>query len=522
MADRSRSVEARHRSVCSSGWSSDAEAASGQPDSPSLRPIETWLQLHRANFTANSSVDPFSSTAFPLSRPIEVMLKYFFTISMSGLHVDKSEVLPKHLQPVRRLSTVRDQSMRAILSDRIRFTSLMAAMSSRMKHMSQISLPFLNDPDTYIRIALRILRLRLLELQLSNRVADRTSVGGMISLALAAWLCQHYDAAVIHLRAVKELLPLLDGSMEVDKFTLEGVINIDKMVSIETGWLPVLPEAPAARFDPGPLEQSKRKEVRSLIDESGRQNDSRESSGVHNAEIGNPLLNHSYIDFLADAHITMTPRLGRAFEPFIEFGVVDSMLAKVLKDMIDVVDVGKLVWRTSSATREDAAWMCQRARFLNYQLLALPDQLPSPDTSLWAAKTEVLRIALVLVMLRVTNRMAFRSARPNMQRLKMSLSDRFPKLSTDWSSDGFQEWSREQMARTLSVSDENELLLWILLTGHFAALGEIEEEWFLLRCAFVARKLGIRTYEQLHEHMSGFFYSWTRQETSLRIVALHL
>jgi hypothetical protein len=61
------------------------------------------------------------------------------------------------------------------------------------------------------------------------------------------------------------------------------------------------------------------------------------------------------------------------------------------------------------------------------------------------------------------------------------------------------------------------------MTGHFNAQGEPEESWFLERAVYVAEThLGIYDYDGLDDFMSQYFYSKTRQQHSLTIVALHL
>ena len=73
------------------------------------------------------------------------------------------------------------------------------------------------------------------------------------------------------------------------------------------------------------------------------------------------------------------------------------------------------------------------------------------------------------------------------------------------------------------VYDQNELLLWVLMTGLFSAEGEHEELWFLMRAAYVAeRHLGIKDLDGLKDVMARHLYSKPRQERSLIVVGLHL
>lgn len=230
---------------------------------------------------------------------------------------------------------------------------------------------------------------------------------------------------------------------------------------------------------------------------------------------------------------------------------VHPLLAPVLRDILDVLTVAKCVWRTPNATKRDADWMCKRARALVHRLLLLPANPFFGHKTISARKAEVLRIALLLILIRCTNRVAFRSARPNMRRLQHALNA----IDKDWSSKttslgteaemtgSFQSqpqppaspfssyWSSPlneplgQPLRNLHSKqyNENALLLWALMTGHFNAQGEPEESWFLERAPYVAEThLGIHDYDGLDDFMSQYFYSRTRQQQSLTIVALHL
>ncbi|KAJ9613545.1 hypothetical protein H2200_003487 [Cladophialophora chaetospira] len=479
--------------------------------------------IPNTNHIAGSAVDPFSAAPMPLTKNIEVLINYFRTMAVTGSHVDKTEVLPPHLQPARRYAKLRDISLRIIMQDKVEFASLMVIMASRMVHLSRIPLTGLERPEYYMQLALSAVRERMLDFQTRGVSGDNVLVHGIHSLALSDWICQRFEAASTHVRAVKALLHLLDLDDSLDKHIAQGTFNVDQMVSIETGWLPEFP----LMFDPGPLGEARmsvvREELGSFI--SGRLEAVVYPQGpVPDAsKLSSAMMSHQ-VDFLADASSTMDFRLGSGFECALKANVVHPPLASILSDLLDVLTVAKYVWRTPNATREDADWMCTRARAICYRLLAVPAQLPFPETSTVTAKTEALRIALLLVVLRCTNRMSFRSAQPNMRRLQRALS--LCSIDTDWSSSGSSSPTRgSDSPHNVSTEtyDQNELLLWVLMTGLFSAEGETEELWFLMRATYVAeRHLGIKDVDGLKEMMAQYFYSKTRQERSVIVVGLHL
>ncbi|KEF53510.1 uncharacterized protein A1O9_10485, partial [Exophiala aquamarina CBS 119918] len=490
------------------------------------------------NYTPGSGVDPFSMTPLPISGNAEILIKYHMVMASTGSHVDKVEVLPPHLQPVNRYNRVVDTMLRECMQNKLKLTSLLMIMSARMVHLSRIPLVGSAQPEHYMQMTLTSVRQKMLECQQKGIRADPLLVQNIHGLALAAWICQHFEEASTHIRAAKSLLGLLDMNDHYHKFTAQGLVNIDMMISIETGCLPDLP----LMFDPGPLTPSRlaviKEEIANLAAGRSQPTVYLQSPGPRAAKLSNALISHQ-VDILADASAILDSRLGRGFEQALEANFISPALASILRDMLDCVAVAKYVWRTSSATREDAEWMCRRMRAICHRLLHLPAESP-----MLARKDEALRLSLLLVVLRCTNRMAFRSAQPNMRRLQRVLFG----IHTNWCPPSFLSQSHSQtpeyeenapnqlqdptafrplpkISGTISsVScceyNENALLLWTLMTGHFNAQGQPEEAWFLLCAAFVARQhLGIFNYGGLEEFMTDFLFSKTQQRHSLEAVA---
>jgi hypothetical protein len=93
-----------------------------------------------------------------MTKNIGVLMKYYCVMVLTGSHVDKTEVLPPHLQPARRYATRRDITLRPIMQGKVEFTSLMVVMSSRMVHLSRIELTGLARPEYYMHLALAAVR----------------------------------------------------------------------------------------------------------------------------------------------------------------------------------------------------------------------------------------------------------------------------------------------------------------------------------------------------------------------------
>lgn len=468
-------------------------------------------------------------------------------MASTGSHVDKVEVLPPHLQPVQKYNKVSQTMLQSCMQNRLKLTSLLMIMAARMVHLSRIPLMGSAQPEYYMQMTLRSVREKMLECQRKGDQADAPLVESIHGLALAAWICQHFEEASTHVRAAKSLLTLLDLDDPYHAFTAQGLVNIDKMICIETGWIPEFP----LMFDPGPLNPARLELIKGEIADfaaAGRPPPFYQHRPIPQAiKPSSALISHQ-VDILADAALNFDFRLGRGFEHAMRAKLISPALATIVGDILDCVAVGKYVWRTSNATRDDAEWLCKRMRAICHRLLLLPAELPFAGSSIQTSKDEALRLALLLVVLRCTNRMAFRSAQPNMRRLQRALFG----IDKNWFSQS--EASRSHLrlpgpghrtqdrnstptaleprvsAATASSSsstsisyDENALLLWTLMTGLFNAQDEPEEAWFMLRAAFVARQhLGIADYEGLENFMADFLFSRTQQQKSLIAVSLYL
>lgn len=507
--------------------------------------------VSKHNWLPGSGVDPFSVTPFPITRHVEALIKYYWIFALTGAHNDKTEILPPHLQPVNRYTTVRDHALQGAMQSRIRFVSIMVIMAARMVHISRLQTTGSPPPEYYLQLTLHEVRGRMMECQDQGITNDASLLRAVQCLALAEWTCQRYDAATIHLQAARKLLPLKPSLHPSDAFTREGIVNIDNLVCIETGRAPIFP----VLYDPGPLEKARMIAIREDVMTRARSKAAAKTlslgSDIPDATRPTSAFVAHQVDMLVDAPTILDWDLGSGFERALAADAIHPIMAPIVLDLLDVLTVAKYVWRTPDATKEDADWMCKRARALVHHLLLVPAKADFATWTVKSRKAEALRIAVLLMLLRCTHRVSFRSALPNVRRLQDALYD----IDKDWAPDDYLGETALPRGRSHdsppspSVSptscytlspldgpfgpalrslqtkryDENELLFWILLTGHFNAQGEPEESWFLERVTYVAQHhLRIDSYEGLHEFMSRYFYSKTQQQHSLGVVALHL
>lgn len=487
------------------------------------------------NYIPASAVDPFSATPIALTRSVETLIRYHIVMSATGSHNDKAEVLPPHLQPVHRYHKVREALFTRCMQGKVDLAGLLVVMSARMVYMSRIPVIGGVGPETYMQMALTAVREQMQDCQ-TKGLPRNVLVRGIHSLALAACISQQYEEAATHIRAAKSLVHLLDESDPLDSFIAEGLFNVDRMISIETGWVPQF----QLLFDPGPLDHSRLSFIKHEIADyaSGRRHPTpNPPTPVPDACDPSSSIMPQYVEFLADASLTLHHRLGRGLEQVLQTDLIQPILASIFRDTLDCLAVAKYVWRTSDANRSDADWMCKRMRAICHRLLLLPASLPYCDATSETMKTEALRLALFLVVVRCTNRTSYRTAQPNMRRLQEALSG----IDTNWARTSLPEVTQSQSfetacsPRSTTTSSpcspppmsspllENSLLLWVLMIGHFASQGQPEELWFLTRAAFVAEfHLGLKNYDDLQDFMMDYLYSSTQQQYSLIAVSLHL
>lgn len=129
---------------------------------------------------------------------------------------------------------------------------------------------------------------------------------------------------------------------------------------------------------------------------------------------------------------------------------------------------------------------------------------------------EALRIALLLVMIRCTSRVAPRAAQLNVRFLMESLDNQ----NLDWtngqdsasdSTSLFPEDATTPQHELASLDTQQyRLLLFILLTAHFNALlaTDSSQSWFLDRAVYIASsKLGFSRHGELDEMMRQYLYN---------------
>ena len=496
---------------------SSEDRHSQEDDSEDSRWLSYWLELIKAsqghhlppqaNFVPLSGVDPFRSSVVSLTKDLEILFKYYWTIVPSGSHLIKNEILPHHVQEVKRYTAIRNQVMQDVLRDPVILWGLMYTMSARMQYFSHIQVANVFSTDHYMHLAVSNLRQKLSHLQPSGEKAQVCAARVIHTMALAEWTRGNFQVAKVHLLALKKLLPWLDLSTPFGRYLLEGAQGIDIFVAVETGEAPILAAVDDSLHSATSLEL-----VKSRLKAFAT-----EDKPLPNFQFAGPHCNISNSfsprpDFLDDAHTTLDFRLGQAFEAAIIEEKVEPLLVPVIESVIECLTFAKYVWRTPYGTTADAGYVCRKARATIHKLCTLPGQLRGLEDRRRYLKADCIRLAMLLYMADATTRTAHRSAKGNVARLRASLIEALP----DWQ-------KKDPILGSLQQSSQDDhFLLWVLATGHYYAGDDEQAAWFLVHATEMAQGHGIADYEGLHEHLIRFIYSSTKQARSLRSIALLL
>ena len=472
--------------------------------------------LLAANFIPNAAVDPFGTHAVPITKDIETLFKYYWSIAPTGSHFRKNECLPPHVQALGFFRTVRDNVMTRVLGNEFALYGLMFTMVARAVHFSEIRVPGFPKVDHFLHLAVSSLRKKMARLNDYGERAQADVIWTISSIALAEWNRGDLDMAWMHLRAFARLSRWVDLTQPIVRFLLAGTQGTDVFVAVEKGTIPVLPCVDDSQKPPTRLEVVKT-HLRAIESIEPKLRPKRPQQDRHpTIDVVTPRR-----DLLDDAEEALDFRLGSAFEEQISDGTADPLLEPILQDVIKSLTFAKYIWCTPHGTTHDADYMCTKARAALHRLCCLPKQFSRlQDQQSRVAKVECIRLALILHLANAVTRMSHRSAKLNVPRLREALTtyDQTRELETQ---DTVPNGTVSETVAAAAIEDDN-TMLWIVLTGHYYAEGGDHESWFLSRATTSAERLGLTDYTSLHNHMVRYLYSSTKQKRSLETVALLL
>lgn len=498
----SRTVSASHDSV-----SPDDEDFDQLDDANTLQ----LASVHRANFTAYDCVDPFRITPVQITTRIHSILQYTLKIYPYSGNNYKLAHLPPHVRSTISRFPIGEVIERSVYKEHHLY-ALMAGMLARLKYCFDVSI-FGDDADELRATASYYLRKELIRASRTGDV-DTHLILDILFLVVNEVQYGRYDDARKHLQIVGKLFHLLDHREHLDRWISETAAHVDNQLALTTATHPVIKRS----FDPGPMLPERmatlRKEAQRMRYSGSPRPSSMVPRGVK-ASLG-------LTDTIADLAETLDLRMGTRFTHGLKIGVFPGKMAAVVSDLVDCIEIAKVVWLSPLAVCFDAEWLCRKARAVLRALVFMAPENHVGASSELDMCTECLRVCLMILMTHACTLVGFQTAKANARRLRKAeeaaLAVWCPSIG--WTEDCLPV----EPTRRLPVVEEAQagLLLWETLVGVWSSEGLPEQEWFMVRAVNMCRYFGYTTYEDLHNHMAQYLYSSSFQEHSLRAVAQRL
>ncbi|KIX06536.1 uncharacterized protein Z518_04512 [Rhinocladiella mackenziei CBS 650.93] len=474
--------------------------------------LELTSPIYRANFSSYDCVDPFGSTPVRITSDIHRVLQYTLQIYSYAGNNYKLAFLPKHVR-----STISQFPIGAVVQRSVyrehHLYSLMAAMTARLKHVFAVT-PTLDDPQTIRASAEYFLKKELLRCSRSGTV-DKQTILDILFLSVNLLQYELYDDVRKHLMIVAKLFHLLDLNEHLDKWISETAAHVDNQLALSTGKRPVLPRD----FDPGPMLPERMATLR-------REAQRMKTYGYPNPTTlivpRGPKASLGLTDVVSDLAATLDMRMGTRFTHGLDVGAFPGRLGQIVADLVDCIEIAKVVWLSPLAVCFDAEWLCRKARAVLRALLALAPEHNIGPLDFFSKCSECKRMCLMILMTHACTLIGFQTAKSNVRRLKeaMAVALKYWCASSGWTEDCIPIEPTRRLPMFTEV--QAGFVLWSILTGLWSSEGLPEEEWFLVRALNVCQYFGYKTYDDLHNHMAQYLYSKTLQESAMRKTASRL
>ncbi|EXJ85423.1 hypothetical protein A1O1_05787 [Capronia coronata CBS 617.96] len=504
----SSSATSASRSV--SGIQASSDSPDGDQDQLENGDDLQLSSVYRANFTAYDCVDPFGITPIQVTTKIHSILQYTLRIYPYSGNNYKLAHLPAHVRSTISRFPIGEVLDRSVYKEHHLY-AVMAGMVARLKYCFDVSI-FGDDADELRATASYYIRKELIRASRTGDL-DKQTILDILFLVVNEVQYGRYDDARKHLQIVGKLFHLLNHREHLDRWISETAAHVDNQLALTTATHPVIKRS----FDPGPMLPER---MATLRREALRMRYTGSPQPLSMASRG-PKASLGLTDTIADLAETLDLRMGTQFAQGLKIGLFPGRMGTVVSDLVDCIEIAKVVWLSPLAVCFDAEWLCRKARAVLRALVFMAPEnhegVSDIDTG-----TECLRICLMILMTHACTLVGFQTAKANSRRLqkakKAALAVWCPPIG--WTEDCVPL----DPTRRLPVFEETQaaLGLWGALIGVWSAQGLPEQEWFTVRAVNMSRYLGYTTYEDLHNHMAQYLYSSSFQEHSLRTVAQRL
>lgn len=488
------------------------------------------------SFSTTSVLDYIRIPSLSLDSNSQSVLQYYlsFVLLSTPERGPHNTSLPRDLRLTQHSSTIR-AIVQGCLQETVHLYALLAATASRMKRVSGIQFAPDHGPESYLSKALQGLR-ALLTVQMAS--SDRQLVLDIYYLSVCEWYLGSYDAANTHSNFLKHLVKSLPpGASEFDQYVYD-------MLCYDNTWLsPAAAAAAAAAVaakepssqaaEDGPLTSSLvpyqpcPPQGHHVWDLKNLEPDARCCSALSLALQG-PTYSQDLRKMVRDL-----PPILTLFKHFNSHTLDEAGRAALEAKQL-VASCSELARRLLEKPSYGNELCCRLALILNLRYMAQIAGATStkrsvpPSTSTSSSISNPTEAETALSIQRLRRQLQYEILLPSneISRSSSSLFSRPPSSSPSYprqeypvqhsppfppspSPSSVSSTHPMTPRSTIWTGDSDELLLWILITGLFAArnsnLDDDEVYWFGTRATALMQLLDIKTHDQLKDLMLSFF-----------------
>ena len=503
------------------------DSLSSEPGSDNVKPIEEGVTIENVqeaecvtpqavaltNFSPIDGVDPFGQMPVKLSEGYHAMLQHSLRIYQYAGNNYKLAFLPQHLR-----SGINQFPITRVVQQSVQkphhLYSLMATIAIRTKHIYGSNLGD-ESPESFRDKSAHHIRKELMRNSKTGKV-DKQTILDICFLSVSEMSYQQYESARTHMKVVAKLMPLLDTREHFDFWISETAAHVDNQLALLSGGRPVIPFS----FDPGPMLPER---MVTLKRELGRMYE----QGV-SLQLPSPLALRvaktplGMRDAIAELASDFDLRMGSRFEYGLKMGIFDRRMGRIISDLTDCIAIAKVVWLSPLAVCFDAEWLCRKSRACLRSLLTIAPENNIGPLDVLGKCMEGARISILIMLSHACTLMGPQTARLNVRRLRQAMDFAL----TLWCQ-AFGLTSElviiEAGRLTSFATDQLGFILWSAIVGVASATEDPEtERFFIVRCCNMCKILGIRSFDDLQNHMVQLMYSKTLLEPSVRRVAQYL
>lgn len=466
------------------------------------RPLES--AIFSANFSGADCIDPFQSTMAHLPG-VQPILQYYISFTKVSTFQSDAKVNGIKKEPLHYPAIIR--ILEGSMTQKVHMYALLAATAARMKSVSGIVFAYESSPLVLLGNAIHYIREHLGKFTGPLSEDDRQVILDIFYLCVCEWYEKVFDKARYHLAQLLHFWSTLKPSENLfDKYIHDMITYNDVFLAIETGEPPLF----ALTWEPGPLLPAKRVydvevEVISPSTSPGQSplpawtlSRSPLAASTPRSYSSNP----TSIAYSPKPSTTSLVAIGFALLTTHNNPHLPTSLLEILSDLIPLIRIthSHRLQTLPPPSPTEIQWSSLKTQALLHKLLSLPPAHPAPTPSII--------LSLIILLSCTSTSPAWRAGKLNMpglsSRLRSTLSpDRVPLVVDN--------------IHYAPPTIDDSLLLWILVSGAFAAQTDPRSEaWFLGQAVPCAKRMGVVDDGGIRAELSRWLYMEHLEGVTLR------